>query len=818
MSLDKCIPGLVESGQLTKEQGDHALAVYGRIARQHSRSMGAAAAEALASEETIAAIARKAAQDKRQKLLQIDAQKRALVSMAGFDNGSGKAPGAAAMALLDADRRAPYSNVEARRRAIVGRAHATISDVLEQFKRSSTGARRNVEDLNDVVRELFGTPTGNSPAAELAAAWSQAAEDLRRRFNAAGGAIGKLEKWGLPQSHDSLRVRKAGYQAWRARILPLLDRERMIDEATGLPFDDASLDVALKNVFDTIRTEGWIKRNPAGRLGKGKLANQGQEHRFLHFKDAEGWLEYNDAFGSGDAFEAMMGHIEGMSRDIAHMEILGPNPEATMHWLQDGLQKAAALEGEDGLIDSARWASFRLRQLYDVTSGAHSVPVHGRVARALGTVRSLLTSALLGSAALSAITDVGFQAVTRGFNGLPVTGALTGYLKQLKGANRRNAVRQGLIAEEASKIMAAQNRFGEGAQLHRWAGWLTDNVLRWSGLSPWTQGGRWAFGQEFLGVLADHFDHGFEALDPTISKTLSRYGIDADSWDRLRATKLHEEEGTTFLRPQDIEDERLGDRVLEMVLTETDYAVPTATARARSFTSVAPAGTFWGEVQRNALLFKNFGISMLMTHGMRAVSEGPWNGAKYAAAAVITTTLLGALALQTKEVAKGKDPRPMDNPDFWGASMLQGGGFGIFGDFLTSAEGRSGSSLAETAAGPVYGLGSDIVDVTLGNAFREWHHLTGRNADGTRPKGPNPGRQLSRSVGRYFPGSSLWYGRLAFQRIIQDTLQEWTDPDYRDAFRRMERKAQETDQSYWWRPGRALPDRAPEMGNSTGSQ
>ncbi len=811
MSLAACIPGLVESGQITKEQGDRALEIYGRLRRQHGKTLGPAAADAAASSDTLAAMKRSAQLRKRQMLLQVAAQKRAIVDMAGFKEG--KEPGGAAIALLDAVEGAPYANVEAQRKAILGQAHARMNSVIQHFKRSSIGTARNVADMADVVRELFGTSSGNPNAAALARAWTEASEMLRQRFNAAGGAIGKLEKWGLPQSHDSLKIRDAGFDDWRAFIAPLLDRRRMIDDETGQPFADDAFDDMLRNVFDTIRTDGWIKRTPGGNTGRGKLANQRQESRFLHFADADGWMAYNDRFGTRNPFEAMMGHIEGMSRDIAHMEILGPNPDATIKWLQDGLAKGAALTGDEKGIDRMRSAAERLRRVYDATSGNMNQPVNGTWARRFGTMRSLLTSAMLGSASLSAVTDVGFQRQIRAFNGLPQMRSLTGYVDQLKSANRQTAVRAGLIAEEASKMMAAQHRYTLDSQVHRWAGVLSDNVLRWSGLSPWTQAGRWAFGMDFMGAISDSFDRSWGDVEPALRRAMERYGFDGTQWDALRQTALHSEDGVDFLRPQDIADQAIADRLLRMVLTETDYAVPTATVRARSFLNADRPGTFWGEVTRNVGLFKSFGVSMIMTHAARAAAQGGTGAATYAASLVLTTTLLGALAIQAKEISKGRDPRPMDTGEFIGAAMLQGGGFGVFGDFLSSAESRFGGGPLETAAGPVAGLAVDVSNITVGNLFKLYHSLTGRNPDGSKPKGPNVGRDAVRMAQRYTPGSSLWYSRLAFQRIILDTAQEWTDPDYREAFSRMERRAAEQGQGYWWRPGKLAPDRGPDMGN-----
>lgn len=811
MSLAECIPGLVESGQITKEQGDRALEIYGRLRRQHGKTLGPAAADAAAGTDTIAALKRNAFQKRRQMLLQVAAQRRAFVDMAGFKGG--KDPGGAAIALLDAVEGAPYANVEAQRKAILGQAHARMNSVIQHFKRSSIGTARNVADMADVVRELFGTKTGNANAEVLAKAWTDGAEMLRYRFNAAGGAIGKLERWGLPQSHDVLRLLDAGFDIWRAFIKPLLDRRRMIDDATGQPFDDEGLDDMLRNVFDTIVTDGWIKRTPGDNGGRGKLANQRQEHRFLHFADAEGWLAYNERFGTRNPFEAMMGHIEGMSRDIAQMEILGPNPEATIKWLQDGLAKRGALAGDEKVADAMRSASFRLGKLYDATTGAMNQPVNARWARNFGTLRALMTSSMLGGAAISAITDVGFQFLTRLFNGLPLMGSVSSYAAQLKTANRRAAVRSGLIAEEASKMLAAQHRYGLDSQVHRWAGVLADNVLRWSGLSPWTQAGRWAFGMDFLGTMSDAFDQAWEGLDGDLRRVMERYGFDGAQWDALRKTALHSEDGVEFLRPQDVADQAIADRVLRMILTETDYAVPSATMRARAAMSFGRPGTVAGEIGRNGLLFKSFGVSMIITHGARAAAQGAGGAASYAAVMVLTTTALGAFAIQAKEISKGRDPRPMDTGEFLGAAMLQGGGFGVFGDFLSSAESRFGGGPLETAAGPVAGLAVDMSNITVGNLFKLYRKLSGRNPDGSRPKGPNLGRDAVRMAQRYTPGSSLWYSRLAFQRIMLDTAQEWTDPDYRLAFARMEQRAREQEQRYWWRPGKSAPERAPDMGN-----
>jgi hypothetical protein len=247
----------------------------------------------------------------------------------------------------------------------------------------------------DVVRELFKPgATGNDSARELAEAWSKAAEYLRSRYNEAGGQIGKIDNWGLPQSHSRDAGPGRRFQGkWRDFIEPLLDRGRMIDSRTGEPFTDGALELALRDVFDTIRTDGWSKIEPGSAGGK-MLANQKAEHRFLHFTDGDAWLAYHDKFGSGSPFDAMMGHIEAMSRDIALMEILGPNPAGFMRWMKDTIEKSAQLDSSPGtkaiaLADKHIPGS---NALYDEITGSLRRPENERIALGFSALRSLQTA------------------------------------------------------------------------------------------------------------------------------------------------------------------------------------------------------------------------------------------------------------------------------------------------------------------------------------------------------------------------------------------------------------------------------------------
>jgi len=806
MTIRACLPGLVEKGELDQSQADEIAATYDGIRQQYDGEMSAAAADAMASKATVDAMERALVRRRRLEAGAFLAQRDMLKKMEGFLGGNGGGPidPKAGVAFFDSVPGATYPNVNGRRMAIIARSHAMMDGILARFHPGVTGAVGHRADFADLVRETFGEETGNAPARELARAWMDTAEMLRRRFNAAGGDIGKMDRWGLPQSHNTLAVRKAGFDTWRDFIWNKLDRERMTDPNSDRPLTDSQLNEALRNVWETIRSDGWSKREAGSPSGKA-LANRHQDPRFLQFKTADDWAAYADQFGSGNAYDAMMSHVRGMARDIALMEVLGPNPASSVKWLKDTIQRAAALDADPGAkgIDRAHAASKQIDRLYDELSGAAGRPENRTIALIFSSLRSLQTAAKLGSAFLSAVpTDPMFGVMARKVNGLPAARMIGDYVKLFGPglSDKQLAIRQGMIAEEWSRRTAGQSR-ALGEELSgELASRLAEGVLRVSGLQRYTQAGRWAFGMEFVSHLTSESVKpwsGKGGLDPLFREMLQRHGIDEAGWESIRHTPLEMDGGAPWLKPVNVRDRELGDRLMEAIHSEMLYAVPEMDLRTRTLVnSVAPKGTLMGEVVRSGLLFKGFGISTLLMQSRRIMELGnrsPWSAINYAGGLAILTTLGGAMALQMKALAGGRDPRPMDDAPFWGAATLQGGGWGIFGDFLQSQENRFGGGFAGTLAGPL------IEDASSLKRAAESKH---------------PAWLAARAARQFLPGGSLWFARTAFDRNVTDQVQEAIDPNYRDSWRRMAQRAKDQRTKLWWKPGEQSPERAPDFGNS----
>jgi hypothetical protein len=724
---------------------------------------------------------------------------------------------------------------------IVRRAQEEVDNLLWEFRKGYlTGEMRRkgpelTARLENIVRELFGQDTGDIKAKQFGQAWAAVAEKLRLRFNEAGGAIRVLEKWGLPQHHSAEAMLSAGghkagsaeaKDAWIKFVTPLLDRERMLSPLTGTKLSDAELADSLSHVYDTIITEGWSKREPALRpQGSGALYKQHADHRFLHFKDADSWLQYQKAFGQGDILVTLTGHIRSMARDIAAMEVLGPNPEAMLSFLSQSVIKSM------GHGPEVSKALNKLESMWAHYKGAGNVPVSDNWAKVMAAARNYISSTALGSAAITALSDHATDAVTRTYVGLPVLKTFTGWLQQMGPGAERHAERNGLILSSAMSTVFEEARFWGSTSARTVSSYINDRVLSFSGLNAMTEGRKAAFGLDFQATAADLARYSWDDLgaqNDAFRRTLERHGFDAADWDKIRIADQEQPsrgdgfvgpagpDGTGFLRAQEIEKvagRELADRYHAMILKEMKHGIIESTLASRSaIIGTNQPGTFTGELLRSGGQFKGFGVGFMMLHGERIfrdlAGENKARGAVYAGALLITATLFGGLALQLKEIANGRDPRRMDmskyGAKFWGSALLQGGGLGIYGDFLFSDVNRFGGSLAATIAGPMAGRIDDLRRLTIGNALEY-----AQGDDKT-----NFGRELSNMIRSGTPGfSSWWFAREAWNRVLMDQMQYMMDPEAHAAFRRqVQRRRTDYRQDFWWRPGEMEPRRGPDFG------
>lgn len=297
---------------------------------------------------------RQAREAKRRALLQ-EARRQVLhEQMMSHRNARGEIDPAEALWLMieNYGQSKTIDDGETRKWVILRQVHQELAHFLNEFRKGALSGdlRRRQPDvvarMDNIVREIWGQDTQDAKAKALAQSWMKVAEGLRVRSNAAGTAIGKLDYGYLPQSHSAEALISIGEDAWVSYLMRdgVLDRSKMKSPVTDQVLDDDELEKALREAWKNITTDGWIDREPSFAVfGRGMLAKRRDDyHRFLHFKNADAWLAYHRDFKAGDPFEAMMGHLSIMSRDIATLEIFGPNPDAMRNYLKQVVLRHAA--------------------------------------------------------------------------------------------------------------------------------------------------------------------------------------------------------------------------------------------------------------------------------------------------------------------------------------------------------------------------------------------------------------------------------------------------------------------------------------------
>ncbi len=824
MSLRDCLRSAVEQGAINSRQADELNRYYEERFSKKRPGMTDAEARVAARDEVVKSLRADAMEQRRQVLLAEGKRKEIADFIENYTNDKGKHDKLdAALSLMIHNGYKGTFSMQGRAHAIISLAHRDLSDTMYHFRRTKgLGLRRNLADLPDLVTAIHGEPTSNATAKALASGVINVLEDLRQRFNAAGGNIPKRADHGLPHSHDARAIRKLGKtldearDKWKAIIAPLLDPEAMTNPHTGETVGAAGLDSSLDYVFETLMSDGWAHRRPeARRFGLGKLANRYQEQRFLVFRDAKAWLSYNERFGKHDIIQTLFGHINGMAEDIAAMERFGPNPDASIEWMKQairvdiGKRQAGVINDlKPPGVDAGKWSDYRIDSLWRALRGRETV-LSGP-AQLAGDIRNLASSAALGgTGVLAALTDPFVAQAARRLAGLPIMPTIHQMVKRFASdGDRRAMARRATIWSDYMHAMNDKARFVDQMLGSEWSRYVVDRSLTWNALIPLTDARKRieaAAWHETLGGLAEK-DTDWIDMPDLIKKTMQGFGFDEADWHAMRAGV--DEAG--FLDPGTL-FEKTGNRPLaekyaELINQWSERSVPEGSPRIKSvLTGSVQRGTILGEIADFGSQFMSFGMSFtarqleaIYVYSMLSKSTGGKvaRGGWYFAAMAAPLTIGAAIYTQVLNVANGKDPEDMTAPAFWAKAFVKGGGGGLFADFVDKAQNRFGQNFAQTLGG----IGGAFIGDTLDLTLRGIQSIVYPENDA------NVGRAATKYVGRYTPIlSSHPFTRAAYRRMFVDQLQWITDPDADASFKAQARKAK-----HWWEPGQFTPRRLPD--------
>ncbi|WP_180060957.1 hypothetical protein [Acinetobacter sp. YH12124] len=708
-------------------------------------------------------------------------------------------------------------SIDSKARAIASIYRGEMVDFYTNIK-GGLGVFTDAELVQKIVRERFNDSTGDPLAKQISDKMGEVFEGMRERFNRSGGDIGKLDDWGLPQTHSLEKIVLAGKQAWVQKAEGLIDTSKYVHE-DGTFYSQQEIRELLEYSYDTLSSNG-ANKTEIGRQsfgGNSKVTSHHSESRVLHFKDAESWMEYQSEFGGMPFVDLVEAHINGLSKDIALVENLGSSPRNSMRILMDAAEQKDWQKGLDA--DTTAKSRKRAQTMFDEFTGQNTP--QSEVLANLGLAyRSMNVASMLGGTTLSSVTDQAMIAKTASVHGIAYRKTFGELISQLNPKNKEDrelAHSLGLATEEMLGSIARWSDdgltsvHGKSQKLARVSSGIASQVMRVSGLNALTAASKVGFSKmlmEKYGRLSR--SKAWADLDATDRELMEKTGLSERAWEVMRLAdpvvdrkgnqlmsarsiyQIPDDKLKAFGDPQKVRDE-VASQFQAHLLDEQGMAVVEAGLRERTWMSAGQKkGTGMGEIMKSMLQFKSFPAAFLMRHGSRAMAQNGVKGkAAYGVSLFAMTTLLGALVVQLKELANGNDPQTMwdsDDPqktmNFLTRSAIQGGGLSILGDILVAGTDTSGRSATDFMVGPFGSDAKAVLGLTIGN-FTQYYE----------GKDTNASNEAFRLVKGKIPAQNLWYAKAATNRMIFDEMQDIIAPGYRE---KLLRKAErEHDRTRW---------------------
>lgn len=694
--------------------------------------------------------------------------------------------------------------------------------------------------MGDVVREMHqvnregGTPgvTNNPDALKMARALADVAERSRQDLNRNGAAVGKLDGWSGPQRHSTNKIRAAGKDQWITETADLLDLERTFPDLTPVEAREV-----LGEVWENIASGRMPDEVGAaqGRRVPRNVASALSKSRVLHYKDADAWLAYNDRYGEGHVIDGLVTHLRRAAMTAAQMQVLGPNPEATMDRLLRHYERLARRDKKltpkqraamgDALANGRDPTSGgAIASAMAETSGLTLVPNHVTAAQIMSGYRAVQSMAKLGGAVISSVTDLVSRAQAMKYQGKPL---LQSYADQFGDLirGRGNAEQKELsyqVGEGFDGIldMMVGPYWSEDVltgRMHK----LQSMFFKLSGLTWWTDSMRAAQGRMVANWMARNADRSFDQLDAGYRAVMRQQGVSPAEWDAIRAHGVFTiGDGRQYITPDRVSaipdavmaglageryakasaegkprilSEARADLELKLqgfLSDEVGFGVfePDEASRRFLLRGTRP-GTVSGEVLRLIAQFKGWPVAFLQRVGgrsiMGAVGDTPMERAMHRARHLGTLQAgmfaAGYMAMTAKDFVRGYGPRDPDRYETFLAAMIQGGGLGIYGDFLFGQTSRFGSGVLETVAGPGIGAAADLI--TLGMKLR----------DGDAKAGEALNFALQNT-----PYINLFWGRPILDYVILSEIRNTLSPGF--LARQATTRRQDYGQTRWHEP------------------
>ena len=673
----------------------------------------------------------------------------------------------------------------------------------------------------EIMDEMKGLVSGVPEAAQIAKVLLRIQSDLRGQLNDLGANIGEISDWITRMSHNTEKMARAANGskligdhrvAWREYIKPKLDLKRSFPNVN----DVKEIDKILDDIFDSFMSGDHMKHDGAGSIfGTKNVTNRLNASRVLHFKNSKSRQEYSVKFGEPSLKENVLGVITTSTRNIALMQTLGTNPKDTLEKVLALLRKKYK-NTDPKEINKLNFKNFE-NEFKEIDGSINGI-ANDVLAKVGMVVRSTGAMARLGMTQITSIGDIPQYMGTTNFQG---RGLLTGLFEALTGlfnANDRAAMEVLQVVSNSYSATAYRgNVYASGNDSWGKMGELQNTFFKWNGLNGWVS----RLKSSMILGLSRHYgmltETKFSDLDLRERNFLTLYGIDDGKWDMLRSIKTLAVDDKRYLTAEGVNQisdsaiikyvgRKLSEREIrnfkkDLELTWRNVLVdqgmhgsPEPDAATRAIMNQGlEKGTPMGETIRFVMQFKGFPISMwkkiigreLYSYG---ADEGNLPMLKGLSSLIIMGTIFGYIAMSAKDMLRGRSPRDPKKKGTILQAFAQGGGGGIYGDFLISEiQNEYGNGIFETALGP-----------TAGDIKKFFDMIQAMN----EPK--KAGKKFYELAEGHTPFLNLYYTKAAYDYLIGYQIKEFLDPGYWE--RMKSNHSEKRGQTYYMKPGSIIPE------------
>ena len=691
----------------------------------------------------------------------------------------------------------------------IGKLYRLVSKVSKTSWDDFTSGKMDLE----IKQEMLGVNTGLKQAKQLADILKSFQEDLRLRLNDLGANIGKLDDWITRTVHNTDKMANASKRtkivqdnkvAWREYIRERLDLKRSFSEVA----DIIKVNKILDDIYDSLMTGDHLKHGGTNSVyGTRNVANRLNASRVLHFKDAVARHEYDVMFGEPSLKESVISVISNSSKNIALMEVLGTNPQATLEKILSLLRKKYKSTNAD-LTNKLVFKTFK-NEFVEIDGSINAIG-NETLAKVGMVVRTLQATGKLGFAGISSISDLAQYMGTTNFQG---RGLLTGLGEAMNALFKKQDKEAMEVLEVISNSIIGNmgNKYSSSFETWGKMGKLQNLFFKYNSLNWWIsslKSGMTVGLSRHYGMLVDT---AFNSLSIRERNLLKLYGIDDGKWDLLRSIKTLDVNNKRYLTAEgvnELSDEAikkyagrsLSEREIRnfkkdleitwrnVLVDQATHGTPEPDAAIRAVMNQGlEKGTGMGETIRFIGQFKSFPITIWKKIiGRELNSYGP-DDSKFSKFSGLTSililgTMFGYISMSAKDMLRGRSPRDPNKLSTILEALSQGGGLGIYGDFIINeVQNEYGNNIWETILGPT---ASDI------NKIRE---IVLNLNDPAKA-----GKKFLQFAENNVPFLNLYYTKAAYDYLIGYQIKEFLDPGF---FERMRIRHEETrGQTYFLKP------------------